>query len=90
VPDALPELIASLSDEQLWIMAGEERRTLIEQVRTRLARQLGSRGCPPEIVAQSANVLDPNALTFGFARRFTGYKRPNLLLMDRAARPPTQ
>ena len=84
MPDALPELIASLSDEQLWIMAGEERRTLIEQVRTRLARQLGSRGCPPEIVAQSANVLDPNALTFGFARRFTGYKRPNLLLVDRA------
>src|SRR5271169_3561194 len=25
VPDALPELIANLSDEQLWIMAGEER-----------------------------------------------------------------
>ena len=84
VPDALPELIASLSDEQLWIMAGEERQTLIQQVRARLARQLGSRGYPPEIVAQSANVLDPNALTLGFARRFTGYKRPNLLLRDPA------
>jgi starch phosphorylase len=53
-------------------------------VRARLARQLGSRGYPPEIVAQSANVLDPNALTLGFARRFTGYKRPNLLLADPA------
>jgi starch phosphorylase len=84
VPDALPELIASLSDEQLWIMAGEEREILIQQVRARLARQLGSRGYPPEIVAQSANVLDPNALTLGFARRFTGYKRPNLLLRDPA------
>jgi glycogen phosphorylase len=84
VPDALPELIASLSDEQLWIMAGEERQILIQQVRARLARQLGSRGYPPEIVAQSANVLDPNALTLGFARRFTGYKRPNLLLADPA------
>jgi starch phosphorylase len=29
-------------------------------------------------------VLDPNALTLGFARRFTGYKRPNLLLEDPA------
>ena len=84
VPDALPDLVASLSDEELWVMAGEERQTLIQQVRTRLARQLGSRGYPPEIVAQSANVLDPNALTVGFARRFTGYKRPNLLLADRA------
>ena len=84
VPDALPELIASLSDEQLWTMASEERQILIRQVRARLARQLGSRGYPPEIVAQSANVLDPNALTLGFARRFTGYKRPNLLLADPA------
>src|SRR5271167_387508 len=84
VPDALPDLVASLSDEELWVMAGEERQTLIQQVRARLARQLGSRGYPPEIVAQSANVLDPNALTLGFARRFTGYKRPNLLLADPA------
>jgi starch phosphorylase len=84
VPDALPDLIASLSDEQLWIMAGDERHTLVQQVRARLARQLGSRGYPPEAVAQSANVLDPNALTLGFARRFTGYKRPNLLLRDPA------
>src|SRR5262249_32597586 len=28
-------------------------------------------------------LLDHNALTLGFARRFTGYKRPNLLLHDR-------
>ena len=26
--------------------------------------------------------MDPNALTIGFARRFTSYKRPNLLLHD--------
>ena len=31
------------------------------------------------------SVLDPNVLTLGFARRFTEYKRPNLLLRDRAA-----
>ncbi len=84
VPDTLPDLIASLSDEELWIMAGEERQTLIQQVRARLARQLGSRGYPPEMVARSTNVLDPNALTLGFARRFTAYKRPNLLLADPA------
>ncbi|HMD66997.1 MAG TPA: alpha-glucan family phosphorylase [Stellaceae bacterium] len=36
------------------------------------------------MVEQAANVLDPNALTLGFARRFTGYKRPNLLLADPA------
>jgi len=83
MPDTLPELVTGLSDEELWVMAGEERRALVQQVRARLARQLGSRGYSPEVIAQSVNVLDPNALTLGFARRFTGYKRPNLLLKDR-------
>ena len=84
LPDELPPLVACLEDEELWAMAGEERQALIGNVRARLARQLGSRGYPPEIVAESANVLDPNVLTLGFARRFTGYKRPNLLLEDPA------
>ena len=30
------------------------------------------------------HLFDPNALTLGFARRFATYKRPNLLLHDRA------
>jgi len=82
MPDALPDQVSSLSDEQLWRMAGEDRETLIRKVRARLARHLARRGSPPETVAEAANVLDANALTLGFARRFTGYKRPNLLLAD--------
>ena len=84
MPDALPALVSSPSDEQLWSMAGEDRRVLIQKVRGRLARQLTSRGYPLELVAEAANVLDPSALTLGFARRVTGYKRPNLLLQDPA------
>ncbi len=82
MPDALPDLVSGLSDEQLWRMANEDRVVLIQKVRERLARQLAIRGHPPEIVAEAANVLDPSALILGFARRFTGYKRPNLLLED--------
>ena len=37
-----------------------------------------------EQVRQAESVLDPNTLTIGFARRFTEYKRPNLLLSDMA------
>ena len=84
LPEGLPTLVSGLADEELWAMAGAERQELIQTVRIRLARQLASRGNPPEIVAQAANALDPNALTLGFARRFTGYKRPNLLLVDLA------
>ena len=33
-------------------------------------------------LTRARDVLDPNVLTLGFARRFTEYKRPNLLLRD--------
>ena len=84
LPDELPPLVACLEDEELWAMAGEERQALIAVSAAGWRGNLRSRGHPPEIVAQSANVLDPNVLTLGFARRFTDYKRPNLLLADPA------
>ena len=37
---------------------------------------------PPTLLRRAEHLLDPNALTLGFARRFTSYKRPNLLLHD--------
>ncbi len=84
MPDTLAAFVSSISDEQLWIMANEDRHVLIQKVRMRLARQLASRGHPPDAVDEAAKVLDPNGLMLGFARRFTGYKRPNLLLRDPA------
>ena len=49
-------------------------------------------------VVAAGTLLDPNALTIGFARRFTGYKRPELIFHDpdrlpailNAARRPVQ
>ena len=35
-----------------------------------------------DAVEAARNVLDPNALTIGFARRFATYKRANLFLSD--------
>ncbi|MDR3513294.1 MAG: alpha-glucan family phosphorylase [Caulobacteraceae bacterium] len=78
----LPALIAALSDEDVWTMRGEARQVLVRRVRARLALQLKSRGLEPEAAAQAEGVLDPNVLTLGLARRFTEYKRPNLLLRD--------
>jgi glycogen phosphorylase len=81
-PDALAEQVGNLDDKTLWAMRGASRRVLVESARRRLARQLGARGEEPAEVAAAAEALDPNILTVGFARRFTGYKRPNLLLHD--------
>ncbi len=59
------------------------RQTLVEYVRKRLSRQLEAAGASPGEVEDAKHLFDPNALTLGFARRFTPYKRPNLLLHDR-------
>ncbi len=80
--EALEEAIRVPSGEQLWAFRAEERKDLVHYARQRLARHLGQRGAPPEAIAQADRVLDANALTLGFARRFTAYKRPNLLLAD--------
>jgi glycogen phosphorylase len=39
-------------------------------------------GESPEVTEGARQLLDPNVLTLGFARRFATYKRPNLLLRD--------
>ncbi len=80
----LPEVLPALDDATLWAMRGRCRLRLVHMVRARLQRQLSGRGEAPDAVTLVGNVLDPNILTLGFARRFTGYKRPNLLLHDRA------
>jgi glycogen phosphorylase len=83
-PDGLCASIEYVADEELWAMRSESRQRLVQSVRRRLTRQQGERSDPTNIAALAENILDPNILTIGFARRFTGYKRPNLLLGDPA------
>ena len=76
------EVIAGLSDEEIWACRAKGRLTLVEYARKHLARQLGQHGAGPEARERAMHILDPNVLLLGFARRFTAYKRPNLLLLD--------
>jgi starch phosphorylase len=80
--EPLPDAIRCLSDEKLWALRAAERQDLVRYARERLVRQVGQRGATPEAVAQARLILHADALTLGFARRFAGYKRPNLLLHD--------
>jgi starch phosphorylase len=79
-PERLPQALAQLSDAQLWNFRGMERRDLVDYARRRLQRQLSQRGGREESAAIAHGALDPNVLTLGFARRFTEYKRPTMLL----------
>ena len=76
--------IQGISDEDLWALRTRQSEALINYVRQRLAYQLKEYGADPQRVKESQSVLDADALTIGFARRFTAYKRPNLLLTDPA------
>jgi len=74
--------IEQVPDEQLWDFRAESRQVLVDYVRRRLDRQVRERGVSPDVARRAKHVLDPNVLTLGFARRFTEYKRPTLLLHD--------
>jgi starch phosphorylase len=75
------ECLRGVSDSDLWQMRATGRKSLVQYVRKRYARQLAEQGASADL-AQAAQVLDTDRLTLGFARRFATYKRPNLLLHD--------
>lgn len=74
--------VHQIPDEELWRTHERRRERLVAFARNRLRMQLEARGAPPSEAAQAEEVLDPEALTIGFARRFATYKRANLLLSD--------
>jgi starch phosphorylase len=76
------EDLKRVPDAQLWEFRNQARQRLIAYARERLVWQLATAGVSEEEISQARHVLDPYILTIGFARRFTGYKRPNLLLHD--------
>jgi starch phosphorylase len=78
----LAQIIRKIDDDTLWTMRSQNRQALISWLRKRLLCQ-HSLGYLPDEQPPLDQVLDPNALTLGFARRFASYKRPNLLLQDR-------
>jgi glucan phosphorylase len=63
-----------ISDEELWALRYKLRRELIEFAR----RRLGLRQSQSDFIAFD-QLLDPDALTIGFARRFATYKRAPLI-----------
>jgi starch phosphorylase len=76
------EGISQCSDEELWDFRAKQRVMLVHYVRDRFEYQLRQHNASEDRAQRARHVLDPNCLTLGFARRFTAYKRPNLLLHD--------
>ncbi len=67
---------------ELWRSRERLRERLISFARNRLKNQLTAKGAPRYQLKLADEVLDPEALTIGFARRFATYKRAALLFQD--------
>ena len=68
--------------EELWALRTTLRSKLVHFTRSRLARQAERRGEGAAAVAEAWGMLDENALTLGFARRFATYKRAPLIFKE--------
>ena len=80
-----PEILERLDDifdEELWSIHEISRSRLINTCRKLMVKQYGLRNAPNPVMKDAETVLDQDALTIVFARRFTTYKRSYLLLMD--------
>ena len=90
--------IFRIPDGELWEARMALRNYLFTFIRERARQRWKEEHVSAARVVAAGTLLDPNALTIGFARRFTGYKRPELIFHnpDRligiltAARRPVQ
>jgi starch phosphorylase len=74
--------IDNIPDSELWRCRERLRERLVSFARKRLYNQLLARGIQRKHASAASSVLDSDALTIGFARRFATYKRATLLFRD--------
>jgi glycogen phosphorylase len=74
--------VDSVPDAELWRTHERRRERLVAFTRTRLKKQLENRSASQSAIEAADEVLNPDALTIGFARRFATYKRATLLFRN--------
>ena len=71
-----------IPDEDIWAARQTLRAELFIFIRERLRQRWTAERVSPMQIVRGGAMLDPQALTIGFARRFTAYKRPELIFHD--------
>jgi len=78
----LADRVLDIPDEDLWAARGALRQFLFTFIRELARTRWTHSGMNAQQVVAAGTMLDHNTLTIGFARRFTGYKRPELIFAD--------
>jgi starch phosphorylase len=71
-----------IPDEELWDIMNRLRYKLINFIRLRTRQRMLRLNYDPNEIQATTNLLSPNRLTIGFARRFATYKRATLIFHD--------
>jgi starch phosphorylase len=79
---ALWEQVLTLDDARLWSVHTTRKTTLMNFIREEARRRWADHWKEAAHVVGAGTLLNPNAFTIGFARRFATYKRANLLFSD--------
>ena len=79
---ALWEHVLQLDDDSLWGTHLRLKHTLMRLVREEARRAFAQRTLETVQLVGAGTLLDPHALTIGFARRFATYKRADLIFRD--------
>lgn len=74
--------ITDIPDEELWEVHQFLKRKMLTFARERARMRWSEDRVDSRQVIAMGTLLDPDALTIGFARRFTGYKRASLIFQD--------
>lgn len=76
------EMVSEIPDDELWALHIQLKRKLVNRIREFKRRKWVGEGTDPLNVITGGALIDPNALTIGFARRFSTYKRADLIFND--------
>lgn len=76
------QAVDEIPDAELWRTHERRRERLVTFARHRLHTHLENRGTSRSEIETATEVLNPDALTIGFARRFATYKRATLIFRD--------
>jgi starch phosphorylase len=79
---AVIDRVMDIPDEELWAARQALRSFLFNFIRERARTRWTHEHVSAARIVAAATLFDQNTLTIGFARRFTSYKRPELIFSD--------
>ncbi|MFC2047890.1 alpha-glucan family phosphorylase [Chloroflexota bacterium] len=76
------ERVLDIPDEEFWVAHQQLKRKLVGAVRERMRERWVEDDVPLGQMVATGALLDPDAMSIVFSRRFTEYKRPTLIFRD--------